>query len=389
MSGIIYLDCSATTPLDPRVFREMEPFFINHFGNASSTNHAYGKKANTAFELALDRVAELLFVNPGELIFTSGATESVNLAIKGVFERYAARGKHFISAKTEHRAVLDCLEWVEKKGGQVSWLAVDKKGGIDLDELQATIKKETVMVCLMWGNNETGHIHPIEKIGEICREKGVLFFSDATQSTGKIETHPKSSHVDLMAFSAHKFYGPKGVGGLYVSGKNPRVKLRPQIQGGGQQDNRRAGTLNIPGIVGLGAAASLAKSEMVSDSRKSRELILSLHNYLLQELQPMCVNGGTEHKLPHILNLSFKNIRSKDFLNEVEGSLALSSGSACSTRNYRVSHVLRAMQLIDWKVQSALRFSIGKFTDREDVLKAGEITVDTVNQLRKLGFPHV
>ena len=389
MSRCIYLDCSATTPMDPRVFEEMEPFFIRHYGNASSHNHTFGKKANTALELALHRIAELLSVSPDELIITSGATESINLAIKGVFERYATKGKHIISCKTEHRAVLDCLEWVEKKGGQVSWLAVDKKGGVDLEELMATIKKDTVMVCLMWGNNETGHIHPIDEIGEICREKGVLFFSDATQSTGKINTHPKSSYVDIMAFSAHKFYGPKGVGGLYVSGKNPRVKLSPQIQGGGQQDNRRAGTLNIPGIVGLGAAAKFAKSEWVSDSRKSKELILSLHSYLLQELQPMVVNGGTSHKLPHILNLSFNNIRSKDFLKEVEDSLALSSGSACSTGNNRVSHVLRAMQLNDWKLQSALRFSIGKFTSREDVLKAGKITVETVNQLRKLCFPHV
>lgn len=384
MDKAIYLDYSSTTPVDPRVMEVMKPYFTDFFGNASSKSHSFGWVAEEAVARAGEELARLLSVSPEELYFTSGATESINLAIKGVFELYGRKGKHIISSKSEHRAVLDCLEWVEKRGGEVSWLEVGPQGEIDLDQLAGEIRIDTVMVCLMWGNNETGALHPIEKIGSICREQGVLFFSDATQSVGKIPVHPKLEQVDILAFSGHKFYGPKGVGGIYVSSKNPRVKLQPLIHGGGQQGGVRAGTLNVPGIVGLGAAAAIAEKDLNSESQKLKELRNHLESELTQRIPSLWINGGEAERLPFISNISFKGVRSSDFLGKVGNTLAVSSGSACNSANARSSHVLRSMNLEEERLQSAFRFSLGRFTTEEEIKNTVDIVVDKINYLRSI-----
>ncbi|TVR80344.1 MAG: cysteine desulfurase [Saprospirales bacterium] len=379
----IYLDYCSTTPVDPHVLEEMLPYFTDHFGNSSSKTHSYGWLAEEAVELASSRMGSLLEVNTNEVVFTSGATESVNLAIKGVLQLYHTKGRHIISAKTEHRAVLDCLEWAEKNGAEVSWLSVSKDGKIDLEELSDAIRKDTILVALMWANNETGVIHPMAKIGKICREAGVLLFSDATQAVGKIEVLPKSSMVDLVAFSAHKFYGPKGVGGLYVSSNNPRVKLSPQIHGGGHQSNLRSGTLNVAGIVGMGKAAEVAKQSMLGEAQRLKKLRNLLELSVLKYIPESKIFGDTQNRLPHVTNIGFHHIRSSDLLGKICSKIATSSGSACSSGTGKPSHVLQNMGIEKEWAETAVRFSLGSLTGEEDIRQTINILVESCAELRK------
>lgn len=381
---LVYMDYSSTTPVDQRVIEVMIPYFNRDFGNASSKTHAWGWTSEEAVEIARNQVAEGIGIDPGELIFTSGATESINLAIKGVFERFGKRGKHYISAKTEHRAVLDCMDWIEKMGGEVSWLPTDKKGGVNPDQLRNLIRPDTIMVSLMWGNNETGHLYPINSISKVCKDKGVLFFSDATQAVGKIPVFPREMGVDLLAFSAHKFYGPKGVGGLYVSSHNPRVKITPQIHGGGHQDDMRSGTLNVPGIVGMGAAIQLAQREMKNEAIVLKQYRDQLENELKKSLEGVVVNGDVDNRLPHISNLSFEMVRASDLLGKIGNCIALSSGSACTSGSGRPSHVLRTMGYSEDRASGGVRFSLGRYTTEEDVVFTVETIAELVGQLRKI-----
>lgn len=361
----------------------MLPYFTEHFGNASSKTHSYGWLAEEAIELARNLISTFLKTNPNEIIFTSGATESVNLAIKGVFQLYQFKGKHIISAKTEHRAVLDCLDWAKKNGAEVSWLNVSPSGQINPDELVSTIRKDTILVSLMWANNETGVIYPVEEIGKICRESGVLFFSDATQAVGKIDVQPKASMVDLIAFSAHKFYGPKGVGGLYLSSENPRVKLLPQIHGGGHQHNLRSGTLNVAGIAGMGKAAELAICKMQDESKKLKILRDALEQSILSSIPETKIFGDLQNRLPHVSNIGFHHIRASELLGNICGKIAASSGSACTSGSGKPSHVLQNMGIEkDWS-ETAIRFSLGRFTSDKDIQRSISIFTDSCSALRE------
>lgn len=384
MSSCIYLDNASTTVVDPRVLEEMIPFFTQYYGNASSTVHQYGWEAEESVEKAKDRLTVLLEVKRDELIFTSGATESINLALRGVFDLYApVAGKHIISCKTEHKAVLDTLDALEKQGAEIHWLTPDSKGIISLNDLKNALRKDTILVCLMHGNNETGVIHPISQIGEICKEEGVLFFCDATQTVGKIPVHPRKMGISLLTLSAHKFYGPKGVGALYISSENPRVKLRPQIVGGGQQSGVRSGTLNVPGVVGLGKAAQLANEQMESDYVNARNLIDGFYNTLNKALAGIHLNTVIDQSLPYILNFSIANTNTPELLAKLSNKVAISAGSACSSNSGRPSHVLKAMGLPSEITSSSIRVSVGRFTTEEEMKTAARLLVDTVQELRK------
>ncbi len=384
MSSCIYLDNASTTAVDPRVLEEMIPFFTQFYGNASSTVHQYGWKTKEAVDLAKERLSDFLKVKKDELIFTSGATESINLALRGVFDLYAqVAGKHIISCKTEHKAVLDTLDALEKQGAEISWLSPDEKGKISLSDLKNALRKDTILVCLMHGNNETGTIQPISQIGEICKGEGVLFFCDATQTVGKIPVHPRKMGISLLALSAHKFYGPKGVGALYISSENPRVKLRPQIVGGGQQSGVRSGTLNVPGIVGLGKAAQLANEQMESDCVNARNLMDGFYNTLNKALDGIHLNTPIDQYLPYILNFSIANTNTPELLAKLSNKVAISAGSACSSNSGRPSHVLKAMGLPHEITSSSIRVSVGRFTTEEEMKTAAHLLVDTVQELRK------
>ncbi|MEM1214641.1 MAG: aminotransferase class V-fold PLP-dependent enzyme, partial [Bacteroidota bacterium] len=300
---LIYLDNNSTTPADPRVVEAMLPYFYEVPGNAASRNHPFGWAAEEAVDYAREQIAKLINVSPKEIIFTSGATESDNLALKGVYEMYSRKGDHIITVKTEHKAVLDACQKIEKLGGQVTYLDVDSDGLINLEELEAAITDKTILVSVMWANNETGVIQPMKAIGDICAKHGVLFMSDATQAVGKIPVDPKEVGVHLMAFTGHKMYGPKGVGALYVSRKNPRVKVTAQLDGGGHERGMRSGTLNVPGIVGLGKAAEIAREEMHADNERLAKLRDKLENALLEQLEESYVNGSQEHRMPHVTNI--------------------------------------------------------------------------------------
>ena len=306
MQTSIYLDHNSTTPTDPSVVEAMLPYFYEMPGNAASRTHAFGWAAEEAVNNARTQIANLLQVEDKEIVFTSGATESDNLAIKGVFELYQRKGKHIITVKTEHKAVLDACAKIERQGGEVTYLDVDANGVIDLNQLTESIRPDTILVSIMWANNETGVIQPMEAIGKLCAEKGVLFMSDATQVVGKMDVHPKKVGVHLMAFTAHKMYGPKGVGALYVSRKTPRVKLMPQIDGGGHEQGMRSGTLNVPGIVGLGKAAELAKLEMHEIGDRLKHLRDHLETLLTQNLEEVFINGKDANRMPHVSNISFR-----------------------------------------------------------------------------------
>lgn len=377
----IYLDNNATTPCDPRVVEAMLPFFTQHFGNAASRSHPFGWHAEEAVTFAREQVANLIGADTKEIIFTSGATEGVNLAIKGVFETYTTTGNHIIACATEHKAVLDTCKHIEKLGGEVTYLPVDSSGMINLHQLEAAIKPETILISLMYANNETGTLHPIREISTIARKHGVLFFTDATQVAGKIPVNVNEDGIDLLAMSAHKLYGPKGIGALYVRRRNPRVRLSAQIHGGGHEAGLRSGTLNVPAIVGFGKACELAKLEMNDDATRLSSLRDKLENGLLN-LEEAQVNGDRVHRLPHVTNISFKYVKAEEVLMAVSKEIALSSGSACTSAVIEPSHVLRALGLSDELAYSSLRFGLGRFTTEEQIDHTIEQITNAVNRLR-------
>lgn len=381
----IYMDYSATTPCDERVVQEMLPYFTQYFGNASSRAHSFGWQADAAVEQARERIAKLINAHTREIVFTSGATEACNLALRGVFELYAGKGNHIITTKIEHKAVLDTCEVLKKKGADITYLNVDVDGQIDLNELTTAIKPTTILVCVMFANNETGVVQPIKQIGTICKEHKVLFFCDATQAIGKVPVDVNECNIDLMSFSSHKIYGPKGAGALYIRSRNPRVKLTPQITGGGQENNVRSGTLNVSGIVGFGKACELCWMEM----RKECEQLLVYRNRMetaLLQLPQTFLNGHKQQRLPHILNLSFANLSSNLLIGALHKTLAISSGSACTSGSLVPSYVLTAMGVEADLAKAALRFSIGRFTNSEEIELAVMQMVNTVEELRSKAF---
>lgn len=379
----IYLDNNATTPLDPRVLEAMMPYFTEHFGNAASRNHPFGWAAEEAVDYAREQVAQLISADPKEIIFTSGATEADNLAIKGVFEMYAAKGNHIITAVTEHKAVLDACKHIEKIGGEVTYLEVKADGLIDLKELEAAIRPTTILVAVMYANNEIGTIQPIRQISEITHKHGALFFTDATQAVGKIPVDVQKDGIDLMAFSAHKMYGPKGVGALYVRRKNPRVKVTAQMDGGGHERGMRSGTLNVPGIVGFGKACELCRTDMVSDNERISKMRDRLEKSLMS-IEEAYVNGSIESRLPHVSNISFKYVEGEGLLMGFNKNIALSSGSACTSASLEPSYVLKALGLGDDLAHSSLRFGLGRFTTEEQIDYTINAITDTVNKLREM-----
>jgi cysteine desulfurase len=378
----VYLDNNATTPMDPRVLEEMTPYFLEHFGNAASRSHSFGWAAEEAVDYAREQVAQLVGSEPKEIIFTSGATESDNLALKGAFEMYATKGNHIITVTTEHKAVLDSCNHIEKLGGKVTYLDVKKNGLIDLKELENAISPSTILFAIMYANNETGVIQPIKKISAIAKKHGILFFTDATQAVGKIPVNVGNDGIDLMSFSAHKIYGPKGVGALYVRRKNPRVKLIAQIDGGGHERNMRSGTLNVPGIVGFGKACELCLIEMKKDIDRIKHLRDKLEAELLK-LDETSVNGDTHHRLPNVTNISFKYTDSQGLMLGFNKNIAVSSGSACTSATTEPSHVLQALGLDDNMAHASLRFSLGRFTTEEEIDYAIDQVRASVLKMRK------
>jgi cysteine desulfurase len=375
-----YFDYNSTTPVDKRVLDTMLPYFTEKFGNAASRTHAYGWIADDAVKKARLQLSELIGCTDQEIVFTSGATESINLAIKGVWENYKSKGQHIITVKTEHRAVLDTCHHLEKKGAKITYLSVNREGLIDLEELKEAISKETILVAVMYVNNETGVIQPVRKIAEIAHAANTIFLCDATQAVGKMRVNAEEDHIDLLALSAHKFYGPKGIGALYIRRKGPRVSLFPQIDGGGHERGLRSGTLNVPGIVGLGMAAEIAANEMWGDAARISKLRTRLEQ-LLCELPEVYINGSTRDRLFNTSNLCFHGLRSEKLIRELPG-IAVSMGSACTSAVPEPSHVLKAMGLNDEDSYSSIRFSLGKFSTEEEVNVLVEKMSAIVTQLK-------
>jgi cysteine desulfurase len=378
----IYLDNNATTPLDPRVLEAMLPYFTSKFGNAASRNHAFGWVAEEGVDYAREQVSKLIGCTDKEIIFTSGATEADNLGIKGVYEMYSEKGNHIITATTEHKAVLDTCKHLEKQGAKVTYLKVKEDGLIDLAELEAAMTPQTILVCIMYGNNEIGVLQPIKEISAIAHKHGALFMTDATQAVGKIPVDVNADGIDLMAFSAHKMYGPKGVGALYVRRKNPRVKVTSQMDGGGHERGMRSGTLNVPGIVGLGKACELCRLEMDEEAKRLSALRDKLEASLTT-MEESYVNGNREHRLPHVANISFKYVEGEGLMMAMK-DLAVSSGSACTSASLEPSYVLKSLGLSDDLAHSSIRFGLGRFTTAEEVDYAIENTKKAVNHLRDL-----
>lgn len=379
----IYLDNNATTPMDPRVLETMIPYFTQHFGNAASRNHPFGWEAEEAVDYAREQVAKLIGADPKEIIFTSGATEGDNLGIKGVYEMYASKGNHIITATTEHKAVLDTCKHIEKLGGEVTYLEVKENGLIDLAELEAAIKPTTILVSIMYANNEIGVVQPIREIATIAKKHGVLFFTDATQAVGKIPVDVNKDGIDLMTFTGHKMYGPKGIGALYVRRKNPRVKVTAQMDGGGHERGMRSGTLNVPGIVGFGKACELCRLEMDEDAKRISVLRDKLETELMK-LEEAYINGTPEHRLPHVTNISFKHVEGEGLLMGFNKNIALSSGSACTSASLEPSYVLKALGLGDDLAHSSLRFGLSRFTTEEEVDYTIKAISETVLKLRDM-----
>jgi cysteine desulfurase len=372
----IYLDNNATTPVDERVLEKMIPFFIRYFGNAASHSHVFGWQAEEAVKISREQVAGLINAEPSEIIFTSGATESDNLALKGIYEMHVAKGNHIITVKTEHKAVLDSCKHLEKLGAEVTYLDVNGEGVIDTNELEKNIKPETILIAIMCANNETGVIQPVNDISAIAKEHKILFFSDATQAVGKIPVDVNKDNIDVMAFSAHKMYGPKGIGALYVRRKNPKVRMAAQMDGGGHERDLRSGTLNVPGIAGFGMACELCKVGMKAEAQKISRLRDKLEQELLN-IKGTSVNGSRLHRLPNTTNFSFENADNAAIMKKFSHQIALSSGSACTSASQSPSFVLKAMGLTDSQAFSSLRFSLGRFTTEEEI----DFTVQQFQQL--------
>lgn len=383
MKTPIYLDYSATTPCDPRVVQRMLPFFTDTFGNAASRSHAFGWTAEAAVEQARAEVARLIGAHQKEILWTSGSTEANNLAIKGVAEMYREKGNHLITAVTEHKAVLDPMKRLETMGYEVTWLPVDRLGHVDLGQLERAITDRTILVSLMAANNEIGTLHPIAQIGAICKQKGTLFHTDATQAAGRIPLDVEAQNIDLMSLSAHKMYGPKGVGCLYVRRKNPRVRLTAQMDGGGHERGMRSGTLNVTGIVGMGEAARLCREQMDTEVPRLRALRDRLERRILGALPDAVRNGDPEARLPHLANLSFPYVEGESLIMGVK-ELAVSSGSACTSASLEPSYVLKGLGLGDELAHSSIRFSLGRFTTEAEIDFAADRIVREVVRLREM-----
>jgi cysteine desulfurase len=379
----IYMDYHATTPVDPRVLEAMMPYFTAKFGNAASRNHPFGWEAEEAVDAARKQVADLIGANAKELIFTSGATESNNLAIKGVAEMYREKGNHIITCVTEHKAVVDTCKKLEKQGLRVTYLPVQKDGRISLDELRAAITDKTILITIMTANNEIGVIQPIADIGAIAKEKGILFHTDAVQAVGKVPFDVTAMKVDLVSISGHKIYGPKGVGALYVRRRNPRVLLAEQISGGGHERGMRSGTLNVTGIVGLGKAAELCRLEMQKDTERLGKLRDRLNEQLHKNLDEIYINGSMEHRLPHNLNISFAYVEGESLLMGIN-DVAVSSGSACTSASLEPSYVLKALGAGDDLAHSSIRFGLGRWTTDEEVDYVVDKLTKVVRRLREM-----
>ena len=379
----IYMDNHATTPVDPRVLEEMLPYFTDRFGNAASRNHSFGWAGEEGVETARERIAKLIGATPKEIVFTSGATESDNLAIKGVAEMYREKGNHIITAVTEHKAVLDTCKRLEKYGFRVTYLPVLKDGLVDLDDLKRAIDDKTILVTIMAANNEIGVLQPVAEIGKLCHEKGVIFHTDATQAVGKVPMDVNKQNLDLVSISAHKMYGPKGVGALYVRRKSPRVQLSPIIDGGGHERGMRSGTLNVPGIVGLGKACAICHEEMPQESVRLAGLRDRLKNKIMSALDEVYINGSMEHRLPQNLNISFAYVEGESLLMGIN-DVAVSSGSACTSATLEPSYVLKALGTGDDLAHSSIRFGIGRFNTEAEVDYVAERVTETVQRLREL-----
>ncbi|MFI5109955.1 MAG: IscS subfamily cysteine desulfurase [Terriglobales bacterium] len=378
----IYLDNHATTPLDPRVVDEMLPYFKEKFGNAASRSHQFGWEAEAAVEKAREQVAKLIGATAKEIVFTSGATESDNLAIKGIAETHRDKGDHIVTCATEHKAVLDSCKHLEKQGYRVTYLPVDKAGLIDLEDLKRALDDKTILVSIMFANNEIGVLQPIAEIGAICRERGILFHTDAVQAVGKVPVDVNQQNIDLASITAHKLHGPKGIGALYVRRKNPRVELAAMIDGGGHERGMRSGTLNVPGIVGLGKACELCRAEMASEALRLRALRDRLKEEIFAGLDEVYVNGSMEHRLPGNLNLSFANVDAEPLLMGIN-DVAVSTGSACSSAAIEPSHVLKALGAGDL-THGSIRFGIGRFNTQAEIDYVAARVVETVKRLREL-----
>jgi len=374
---MIYLDYNATTPVDPRVLQEMLPYFSETFGNAASA-HPFGLDAKKAVDIAREKIAAHLHCDAQEIIFTSGATESINLALKGVFESYAAKGNHIITVSTEHKAVLDTCKNLENKGAEITYLSVSTFGLIDLDELKNAIKPSTILIAVMYANNETGVIQPIKEIGKIAKENNILFFSDATQAVGKIDINIQENNIDLLCLSGHKIYAPKGIGALYVRRKNPRVALAEQINGGGHERGWRSGTLNVPAIAGLGKALDLYSEEQ---NRKIKSLRDKLETGLLQ-IEGSFLNGDKAKRIFNTTNISFAGVHGKMLMTDLTKEIAVSSGSACSAASVEPSHVLAAMNVTEELNRSSIRFSLGRFTTEAEIDFTIDFVKTTIEKIR-------
>lgn len=382
----IYLDNNATTRVDPRVLETMLPFFSERYGNAASRSHPFGWAAEDAVQTARAQVAALIGARPEEIVWTSGATEADNLALKGVAEMYAGKGDHIVTQATEHKAILDAARHLEQQGKRVTYLRVDRDGFVDLNELREAITDQTILVSIMYGNNEIGTLQPLEEIGQICRERGVLFHTDATQAVGKVPVDVDAMNIDLLSCSAHKMYGPKGIGALYVRRRNPRVRLAAQIDGGGHERQMRSGTLNVPGIVGFGQAAELCRRELEDESVRLACLRDRLRDGLLDAIEGTALNGHPTRRLPHNLNLSFADIESDALLLNLS-DIALSSGSACTSASIAPSYVLKAIGLSDAQAHSSLRFGLSRWTTEEEINYTIDRLAETVSRLRAVSGP--
>ena len=380
----IYLDNNATTRVDPRVLDVMLPYFSEDYGNAASNSHSFGWTAGDAVKLARQQVADLLGADPKEILFTSGATESDNLAIKGTVEMLAKKGKHIITSVIEHKAILDTAHYLESKGlAEVTWLPVDKNGLITAEQVEAAVRDDTVLISIMAANNEIGVIEPIAEIGAMAHERGIWFHSDATQAIAKVPFNVGEMNVDMASLSAHKIYGPKGVGALYVRRRNPRVRLTPQMHGGGHERGMRSGTLNVPGIVGLGEACRIAREDLQRDMTHSLALRTRLEQRIRAELDHVELNGDEDHRLPSTFNISFAYVEGESLIMGMP-EVAVSSGSACTSASLEPSYVLRAIGVGDDLAHSSIRFSIGRFTTEAEVDQAADVVIKTVKRLRDM-----
>tara|TARA_Y100000589_G_scaffold59122_1_gene49656 strand:+ start:513 stop:1730 length:1218 start_codon:yes stop_codon:yes gene_type:complete len=384
MSKAVYMDYLATTPVDPRVMEAMVPYFLSVYGNAASRNHQFGWEAEEAVENARKSIADAIGAKPSEVIFTSGATESNNLSLAGLWEMYKEKGNHIVTLVTEHKCVLDTSEFLEReKGVDVTFLSVKEDGLVDLKELEAALREDTLLVSVMFANNEIGVLQPIAEIGKLCKERGIFFHTDAAQALGKVPINVEDLGVDLMSMSGHKVYGPKGIGALYVRKRKPRVKLKPIIHGGGHERGMRSGTLNVPAIVGFGKAVEIAIDEMEMETKRAIKLRDRLENALLKELEYTQINGNVKHRLPGLSNISFAYVEGEGLMMAIP-DIAVSSGSACTSASLEPSYVLKALGLSDELAHSSIRFGIGRFTTEKEVDYVVQSMIKGVRKLREL-----